>query len=185
MLHDDSRPFDARTILEAADRERVNMISIVGDAYARPLIDELRRAPYDLSASRRIGTGGAITSPRRKQAMLELLPDVDDHRRLRRVGDRRHGLGRRPRRTATRQALRAGRRRGCCRPTARRFLDPGDDEIGWIARRGRVPLGYLDDGAATEATFPVVDGERVAVPGDRARFAPDGRSGCSAATRWS
>jgi fatty-acyl-CoA synthase len=37
-----------------------------------------------------------------------------------------------------------------------------------------VPLGYLDDRAATEATFPIVDGERLAVPGDRGRLAADG-----------
>ena len=67
-----------------------------------------------------------------------------------------------------------------------RFLEPGDDEIGWTARRGRVPLGYLGDREATEATFPIVDGERVAVPGDRGpargrRLDPHAR----AATRWS
>ena len=51
--------------------------------------------------------------------------------------------------------------------------------------RGHVPLGYLDDEDATKATFPVVDGVRVAIPGDRAQYADDGRSCCSAATRWS
>jgi fatty-acyl-CoA synthase len=55
-----------------------------------------------------------------------------------------------------------------------RFLAPGDDETGWTARRGAVPLGYLGDRKKTEETFPVVGGERVAVPGDRARLGPDG-----------
>jgi fatty-acyl-CoA synthase len=55
-----------------------------------------------------------------------------------------------------------------------RFLAPGEDEIGWTARSGRVPLGYLDDRDKTEATFPVVDGRRVSVPGDRARLTADG-----------
>src|SRR5258705_9607696 len=55
-----------------------------------------------------------------------------------------------------------------------RFLASGDDEVGWTARRGRVPLGYLGDRAKTEETFPIIDGQRVAVPGDRARFAADG-----------
>jgi fatty-acyl-CoA synthase len=55
-----------------------------------------------------------------------------------------------------------------------RVLEPGDREIGWTARRGRVPLGYLGDRAKTEATFPIVGGERVAVPGDRATIAADG-----------
>jgi len=52
--------------------------------------------------------------------------------------------------------------------------EPGDDEIAWTARRGRVPLGYLGDQKKTEATFPVVGGERFAVPGDRATAAADG-----------
>jgi fatty-acyl-CoA synthase len=56
----------------------------------------------------------------------------------------------------------------------RRFLTPGDEELGWTARRGRVPLGYLGDPRKTEETFPIIDGERVAVPGDRARIAADG-----------
>ena len=55
-----------------------------------------------------------------------------------------------------------------------RFLEPGDDEVGWVARRGRVPLGYLGDREKTEATFPIVDGDRVAIPGDRGRLLADG-----------
>jgi 3-oxocholest-4-en-26-oate---CoA ligase len=55
-----------------------------------------------------------------------------------------------------------------------RFLAPGDDEIGWTARRGRVPLGYLHDQGRTEKTFPIIDGERVALPGDRARLTAQG-----------
>ena len=41
-------------------------------------------------------------------------------------------------------------------------------------RTGHVPLGYLNDEAATSATFPIVDGERVAVAGDRAQYTDDG-----------
>jgi fatty-acyl-CoA synthase len=55
-----------------------------------------------------------------------------------------------------------------------RFLEPGDEEVGWIARRGRVPLGYLDDREATEATFPIIDGGRLSVPGDRGQLLEDG-----------
>src|SRR4029453_4772649 len=56
----------------------------------------------------------------------------------------------------------------------RRVLEPGDGEIGWTARRGRVPLGYLGARKWTEETFPLVDGQRFAVPGDRATIGPDG-----------
>ena len=54
-------------------------------------------------------------------------------------------------------------------------LAPGDPDAGWLAQAGRVPLGYLGDEAKTAATFPVVDGVRFAVSGDRARVLPDGR----------
>ena len=53
-------------------------------------------------------------------------------------------------------------------------LEPGHDGIGWLAQRGYVPLGYKGDAAKTAATFPVIDGVRYAVPGDRARHLADG-----------
>jgi fatty-acyl-CoA synthase len=37
-----------------------------------------------------------------------------------------------------------------------------------------VPLGYLNDRAKTEATFPIVDGQRLAVPGDRGQLLAGG-----------
>jgi acyl-CoA synthetase (AMP-forming)/AMP-acid ligase II len=55
-----------------------------------------------------------------------------------------------------------------------RFLSPGDAEVGWVVRTGRIPLGYFDDFDATLKTFPVVEGRRVVVSGDRASLEPDG-----------
>ena len=46
---------------------------------------------------------------------------------------------------------------------------------GWLAQRGRVPLGYLGDAEKTARTFPMIDGERFSVPGDRAEMLADGR----------
>jgi fatty-acyl-CoA synthase len=53
-------------------------------------------------------------------------------------------------------------------------LAPGDPELGWLTQTGRVPLGYLGDPAKTAATFPLIDGVRHAVAGDRARVLRDG-----------
>ena len=36
-------------------------------------------------------------------------------------------------------------------------------------------MGYLGDRERTEATFPIIDGDRVSIPGDRARLTPEGR----------
>jgi fatty-acyl-CoA synthase len=54
-----------------------------------------------------------------------------------------------------------------------RELNAGDDEIGWLAKSGRLALGYLGDAEKTARTYPTVDGVRYAVPGDRARLRPD------------
>jgi fatty-acyl-CoA synthase len=56
-----------------------------------------------------------------------------------------------------------------------RVLRPGDDELGWFAQTGRVPLGYLGDPEKTRRTFPVIGGVRHSVPGDRARWRADGQ----------
>ncbi|MGH3525644.1 MAG: AMP-binding enzyme, partial [Mycobacterium sp.] len=55
-----------------------------------------------------------------------------------------------------------------------RFLRPGEREVGWVVRTGRIPLGYFDDADATRRTFPEVDGQRVVVSGDRASLEEDG-----------
>jgi fatty-acyl-CoA synthase len=54
------------------------------------------------------------------------------------------------------------------------ILEPGHDDMGWLAQRGYVPLGYKGDEAKTAATFPVIDGVRYSVPGDCARHLADG-----------
>jgi fatty-acyl-CoA synthase len=173
VLHDDAGPFDPQTILETAERERVTLMSIVGDAYAGRLLAALRERRYDLSALQILGTGGAFTSPAAKHALLEMLPHVmiNDGYGSSETGGMAFGasrLGDETRRfvpSPGTTVLSADRTR---------FLQPGDDEVGWTARRGRVPLAYLDDREATERTFPIIDGVRVSVPGDRAVFEADG-----------
>jgi fatty-acyl-CoA synthase len=173
VLHDDAAPFDARTILETVARERVNFMSIVGDAFARRLIEELRERTYDLGSLHTIATGGAFTSEACKQALFELLPQITivDGYGASETGGMAYG------------ATRSGAKSAGFAPAAggavlsadrSRFLAPGEEEIGWTARRGAVPLGYLGDRKKTEETFPIIEGQRVAVPGDRARLGRDG-----------
>jgi len=174
VLHDDSKPFDMTTILETAARERVTFMTIVGDAYARRMVERLRREDLDLSQLFVIGTGGAPTSTELKREIHEHLPQVmiRDGYGATEIGAAASGM----------LADDGGQQRFELGPNTRilsadrtRFLTEADDEAGWLARVQRVPLGYLDDPDATEATFPVIDGVRIAVPGDRARMEPDGR----------
>lgn len=173
VLHDDRTPFNAADILVTAERERVNLMSIVGDSYARALIDVLRERHYDLSALQVIGTGGATTGPTIKQELLDLLPQVtildtfssSETGGMARAASSRDQQGGAFGLTSDAAVISADRTRA---------LNPGDDEIGWIARRGRIPLGYLDDPVRTADTFPVIAGGRYSIPGDRAKIAADG-----------
>jgi fatty-acyl-CoA synthase len=173
VLHDEAQPFDARTILETAAREKVTLISMVGDAYARPIVEELRSRTYDLSALQRIGIGGAFTNPALKEALLELLPHITlvDGYGASETGGMAFGASTKNAQTRT---LMPSSGAVVLSADRARLLQPGDDEMGWTARVGRIPLGYLDDREGTERTFLIIDGQRVSVPGDRARLADDG-----------
>jgi fatty-acyl-CoA synthase len=174
VLHDDSGSFDARRVLELAERERVALMSIVGDAYAVPIVEELRRRPYDLHSLMILGTGGAATGEQHKEALLKLLPHIVimDGYGASETGGMAYGA-----RTKDNRSSGFAPSPGATVISAdrSRFLEPGEDELGWTVRRGRVPLGYLGDRERTESTFPIVDGERVSIPGDRARLRADGR----------
>jgi fatty-acyl-CoA synthase len=174
VLHEDAGPFEARAVLELAEEEHVALMSIVGDAHAGPIVEELRRRPYDLSSLVVLGTGGAATSEHLKEALVGLLPNlmIRDGYGSSETGGMAYGArtknGGRPGFDPSPGAAVVAADRS-------RFLEPGDAEVGWTARCGRVPLGYLADRARTEETFPIVHGERIAIPGDRAQLLPNGR----------
>ena len=112
-------------------------------------------------------------SQARERTAGEAAP-ADHHQRLRLVGDRQHGIRAQPARVAPGHLRSArGRHRGVrgLRPGS---SNPASTEVGWVVRTGRIPLGYFDDADATRKTFPVVDGQRVVVSGDRASLEADG-----------
>lgn len=173
VLHNDAAPFDPETILETIERERVTLMSIVGDAYARPLVEALRAGSHDVSSLQQLATGGAMTSPELKHALLDLIPDltVVDGYGASETGGMAYGASRKD---AEAEQFRGAGDAQVLSEDRTHLLEPGADEIGWTVRIGRVPLGYLDDRDQTERTFPIVEGRRTAVPGDRARRAADG-----------
>lgn len=172
VLYDKTR-FDPRAVLETAQREKVGMMTMVGDAYAGPLVEELRSGSYDLSSMFAIGTGGAATNPKHQRALLELLPQITLINGYGSSETGNVGFGRSQQGDEKDTfVLREGAL--VLSEDYTRFLAPGDEEVGFVARAGRIPLGYFDDEAATRKTFPVVDGQRVVISGDRGSLAEDG-----------
>lgn len=173
VLYDDRTKFDPQSVWETAEREKVGLMTMVGDAYAAPLIEELHRRSYDLSSLYAIGTGGAATNPKHQSALLELLPQLTliNGYGSSETGNMGFGHSQRGTRRDTFD-LRTG---GAVLSADRsRFLRPGERDLGWVVRTGRIPLGYFDDADATRSTFPEVEGQRVVVSGDRASVEDDG-----------
>jgi 3-oxocholest-4-en-26-oate---CoA ligase len=173
VLYDTSKKLDPQSVWETAEREKVGMMTMVGDAYAAPLVAELRRGPYDLSSLYAIGTGGAATNPKYQQALLELLPQLTLVNGYGSSETGNMGFGRSSGGTRTDTfTLREGAL--VLSEDYSHFRAPGEQEVGWVAREGRIPLGYFNDPDATHQTFPEVAGKRVVISGDRASLEPDG-----------
>jgi 3-oxocholest-4-en-26-oate---CoA ligase len=173
--------FDADTVWDLVQRERINVISVTGDAMARPLADTLeqRHADLDVSSVVSFGSTAAIFSQTVKEQLQRLLPDhvvMTDA-----IGSTESGMngirvvqkGDAPKEGITTVLASAD--------TAvldENFepVEPGSGTVGRVARGGNLPLGYYNDPEKTAATF-ITDtrGNRWAIPGDFATVEADGR----------
>jgi fatty-acyl-CoA synthase len=167
--------FDPHDALATIEREKVNVMLIVGDAFARPLLDQLRARTYDLSSLFALVSGGAALNATLKKELLELLPKVmiidavgssETGSQAQNISTQSSG--------ATTGTFSMGFGACVLSEDLKQVLGPGHEGLGWFAQNGRVPLGYFGDRAKTERTFPALDGVRYSVPGDRARLRADG-----------
>lgn len=167
--------FDPDEVWALASRERVISLSIVGDAFGRPLVDALAAGDYDLSGLFVLVTGGAALSAPIKQRFVELLPHLTilDTGGSSESGAQMGQLSNVAQSASGRFVPNPGA--VVVSEDMTRILSPGDDEIGWLAQQGLIPLGYLGDPEKTARTFPVIDGIRHSVPGDRACWNADGQ----------
>jgi len=166
--------FDADEVVRTVEREKVLAVQVVGDAMARPLADALERSSADLSSMAVVANGGALLTPTAKQRLIDVKPGliVMDG-----VGSSETGIQMShmsaPGAVSTGK-FNAGPDTFVASEELDSILEPGHDGIGWLAQRGFVPLGYKGDEAKTAKTFPVIDGLRFSIPGDRARHLADG-----------
>ena len=165
---------DPVDVWQLIERERLNFLLIVGDAFGRPLFDELERSTYDLSCLTVLLSGGAPLSAKLKDDFLRLLPTlmiVDGLGSSEAGGQLSHvsaGGG------ATTGTFPMTPGNHVLSAELDRELQPGTDELGWLAKSGILALGYLGDEIKTAKTYPTVRGTRYAIPGDRAKLLADG-----------
>ncbi len=176
IIQNDTERMDPDDIWSTVEREKAQVLLIVGDAFARPLLDQLDRTTYDLSSLNLLVSGGAVLNVKYKEALLEKIPHLSifDGIGSSETGSQAVNMSSKGTGASTGAFL---PQPGNCVLSEHldRVLEVGDEEIGWFARAGRVPLGYLGDEQKTARTFPVAGGVRYSVPGDRARQLADGQ----------
>jgi fatty-acyl-CoA synthase len=177
VLPEETRRLDAASVWRAVERHRCDAIMMTGDGVARPLLQGLRAGTYDVSSIRAVTSTAAVLSPAVRNELLAAFPD--GLLLLESLGASEMGLQAMTNDTASgHSGLPAyPPREGTVLLKSDRsgVLPPGTDEVGWIAFMGHLPLGYLGDPEKTRQTFPVVEGVRYSVGGDRGRWLPDGR----------
>jgi acyl-CoA synthetase (AMP-forming)/AMP-acid ligase II len=165
--------FDPDEIWRAVQEHKVNVLVIIGDAMARPLVEALVAGDYDTSSLFAFSSSAALFSPAVKDACAKALPNTVITEA---IGSSETGF-------AGLTFVNAGdEHRGGPTVTAGPDVIVLDDsggiappgQIGRLARGGHVPLGYYKDPEKTAAMFAEVNGKRYAVPGDWARVEEDG-----------
>ena len=169
--------FDADQIWTQVEDTQTSNIVIVGDAFAKPMLDALnnassQRKPYDLSSVKVIISSGVMWSEEVKNGLLE----HHDMQLMDTMGSTEGGMGSsvstrdNPPKTA-KFALNPG---VVVIADDGEVLKPGTDKIGLIGTSGLVPVGYYKDEKKSAETFREVDGVRYSFPGDYAKLEEDG-----------
>lgn len=172
------RHMDMGRVLDLVERERVASLNLVGDASARPLLEvlEARRGAWDTSSLRLLGSGGTMLSAEVKTRLFDLLPRLAAITEA--VGSSEapvQAVSVTTREGPVPASLQFGaREETVVLDEALRPVEPGSGQVGLLATRGRLPLGYHNDVARTQATFVDVGGVRWAMPGDMASVDADG-----------
>jgi len=163
-------PFNPQELWESVERWKANLIVIVGDAYALPMLEELERKEYDISSLSAIISSGVRWSPHIKKRLLERIPGVvllDElgttevstaFTQVSTPGDSEIGQ---LKIKLTRSGLYPVR---AINPLAGKDALPG--ERAELAYGGFIALGYWKDPEKTAKSWKVIDGERWFLVGD-------------------
>jgi acyl-CoA synthetase (AMP-forming)/AMP-acid ligase II len=170
------RHFDVVELLDTIEHNRINSMSIVGDAFAKPVLRALDAEPdrWNISSLRVIVSSGVMWSAETKAGLLRhngRLIMVDALGSSEAIGMAQSVV------SADDSAATATFKLS---PDTRVITEDGRDvtrgagERGRVAMRGYMPIGYYKDAEKSASTFQHVDGVRYTIPGDWATVDDDG-----------
>ena len=172
----EDRTFNVEELLDTIQREKVAALTIVGDAFARPIVNALDAEPerWDISSIVLVSSSGVMWSEPIKKRMLAHNPGMlllDSFSSSEAIG------------MGSSVSFAGGEQQTAkfnlgadvkVVNDAGSFVEPGSGERGRVAIPGFVPLGYYKDAAKTASTFIQIDGKRYSIPGDYATVEADG-----------
>ena len=169
--------FDPDGLLKEVEKRKANNIVIVGDAFAKPIMDALDKAesegsPYNLESINTVISSGVMWSSEVKQGLLKhhdmVLVDA--------MGSTEGGMGSsRASRDNPAETAKFVLNPGVIVITDEgKLVEPGSDKTGKIGTSGLVPLGYFKDEKKSAETFKEFQGVRYSFPGDYAKVEADG-----------
>ena len=184
LIINDQISFDADYVWEVVAKEKVMNLTIMGDAMGRPLCDALPRAiekGLDLSSLFVLSSTASVFSASIKDTILEYLPNLF---LIDAVGSSETGATGVNIHTKDGKLKDSGGGPKFTKPNFSEILNldtkevipPSDTEtIGYLARKGHVPVAYYKDEEKSKKTFIEVGGERYSIPGDMAKYEEDGQ----------
>ena len=136
---------DAEDVVRTIEREKVAVVTVVGDAMARPLIAAIEKGIADVSSLAVVANGGALLTPFVKQRLIDVLPNavVVDGVGSSETGAQMHHMSTSG--AVATGTFNAGPDTCVAAEDLSSILHPGHDGMGWLAQRGYVPLGYKGD----------------------------------------
>ena len=170
------RSFSPTGLWDAVEKEKVNSIVIVGQAFAGPLLDALEANPgkWDLSSVIQMGSSGVMWSQENKNGLLEHIPQMfitDSFGSSEAVGMGMSVAAK----GATPKTAQFALGPNCVVFTEDGVrVEPGSEVRGLVAVGGAIPVGYYKDEVKTAQTFRIFEGRRWTLPGDWALVNADG-----------
>jgi acyl-CoA synthetase (AMP-forming)/AMP-acid ligase II len=169
-----SRPStDYAKVWQLITEHHANVITIIGDAVSRPLIDEYLAGKdskgYDGSSIFSFGSGAVAFSEAGKAELAGVFPNtiINDGYGASETGAQARGMGGGKFASYDDETT-------VIDPIAMAVVAPGSETVGRVARRGHIPIGYYNDPEKTAATFVEIDGARWVLTGDEAMVLDDG-----------
>ena len=184
LIINDQVSFDADYVWEIVAKEKVMNLTIMGDAMGRPLCDALPSAiekGLDLSSLFVLSSTASVFSASIKDTILEYLPNLF---LIDAVGSSETGATGVNIHTKDGKLKDSGGGPKFTKPNFSEILNldtkevipPSDTEtIGYLARKGHVPIAYYKDEEKSKKTFIEVGGVRYSIPGDMAKYEEDGQ----------